>query len=651
MEFKKDNDDDGSENVEDSISSNDDNSSASNNNILFNIDIKLSDTKTAKLYINENDDIDEKIKNFCEEYKIKPQLRLMIKKIVENKLNQELSAQKNSSTASSSKQIIANNETFGNKSDIINSFNKEYSTLENRNTENIIKQNEPKDNLRKKDNNKNNRNININKVSLINNQKKHKSINEAVKKRNNLIKYKTNVVKNNSNNKNNRFDNNTMIKKNKDIYKPKKINIIEVKNKELIKKRPNSTENNLNLKKKEYGGVRLYNNFMNCSPIKNSVLQNKYKEKEKKYSRFTPEINKKSKKIYERSTHLLPNRKVEDRLIDYGKKLNQKLLSKKTNILLQDIKDNTFTPQIDNFSRYIAENMKSERINKLMKESDILVVNNNNNNNNNNKKIKTKTKINLYKPFKKSQTSNNSKDEINTFVSFGDNSNISHNNNYKESYILTENNTSIYNPSKNIFDCLYLESKIDRIKKEKKINKQLNDRCTFRPIISNLAKELKKENKETQKQFIERINSTNKKEKMKIKKEENEKHNFKPKITRGPINGKRREINENLEGFYDKRIIIQKEMLENDEIKNNNEKKKYYKQKSSELIMKMKYKLLFEYLDSDKDGLISYDKIKLTGINNDILTRIKPILGELFETHKTFDLKTFCDKIHNLSKE
>jgi hypothetical protein len=281
MEFKKDNDDDGSENIEDSISSNDDNSSASNNNILFNIDIKLSDTKTAKLYINENDDIDERIINFCQENKIKPQLRLMIKKIVENKLNQELSAQKNSSTASSSKQIIANNETFGNKSDTLKSFNKEYYTLENRNTENIIKQNEPKDNQRKKDNNKNNRNIN--KVSFINNQKKNKSINEAIKKSNNLIKYKTNVVKNKPNNKNNRFDNNKMIKINKNIYRPKKINIIEVKNQDLIKKRPNSTENNLNLKKKEYGGVRLYNNYMNCSPIKNSVLQNKYKEKEKKF--------------------------------------------------------------------------------------------------------------------------------------------------------------------------------------------------------------------------------------------------------------------------------------------------------------------------------------------------------------------------------
>ena len=657
MKFQKDNDDDGSENIEDSISSNDNNSSASNNNILFNIDIKLSDTKSVKLYINENDDIDERIKNFCQEYKLKPQISLMIKKIVENKLNQELSALKNSSTASSSKFITNNDNSKNNinKKGIFQSLNNEcYSFQDKRNeNENILQEIEPKDNLRKKYNNKNQQ---IDKVPLIKNKKMYnKSTNEAMNNNNNLKKYKTNTAKNKLN-INNRCDYIKIAKNNKDNYRAKKINIIEVRNKELIKKRPNSTGINSNIKRKEYGGVRLYTNYMNSSPIRNLVLQNKYKEKDKKYFKFSPEINKNSQKICEKNRHLLAKKKVEDRLIDYGNKLNQKLLTEKTNILLKDIQNNTFTPQIDNFSRYIADNMKSDRINKLMKVNDILVANNSKKKNNNSKNKKT---INLNVPFEKrnkSQSRNKSKDEISTFVSFGDNNNnnIIISKKYKESYLLTDNNTSIYDPSKNIFDCLYLESKLDKMKKENEINKQLKDRYTFRPNISNLAKELKKENKETQKQFVERLSSLPKMQKKDIRREENEKNSFRPKITRGPLSGKSREINENLNGFYDKRITIQKETLENDEIKNNKEKKKYYMKKSSEVIMKMKYdkyKALFELLDSDKDGLISYNKINLNGINNNILIVIKPILGELYETKKTFDLNTFCDKIQNLFNE
>lgn len=679
MENQKDNDE-GSENIEDSISS-EENSNDSNNNILFNIDIKLSDTKTAKLYINENDDIDEKINYFCEAYKIKPQLRPLIKKIVENKLNQELSAQKNSSTTSSSKQII-NNDNKDKKNEIFQSFNKEacvHNLKEEKKLEYIERESETTfERIEPKDNqiNKNKKRIVQNNQILIENKKKmyNNSSNETInnenlninnnKSKDNSKIYKTYTVKNQLNNKNNiinsnriinsnYINNNKIVINNKRNYKPKKINIIKMKNKQLIKKRPNSTGNNKNIKNEEFGGVRLYNNYINSSPKKNLALQEKYREKDKQYLRFTPEINKNSRRIYEKNKYLTNNQKVEDRLIDYGNKLNQKILTEKTNILLKDIKDNTFTPHIDNFSRYIADNMKPERINKLAKMGNILIVNNNNNNKN---KSKNKKVISLNKNIEKRNKSlgdKDSKNEISTFISFGKNNNI-----FKEgrqSYILTEterDSLSPYNPDKSIFDCLYLESKLNRINKQNKINNQLKDRYTFRPTISPLAKELKKENKETQQQFIDRLSSLQKKHKKDLKiKEENEKNNFRPKITRGPKNVRQREIKENLNGYYDKRMIKQKEILENNEIKNNIEKKNYYIQKSSELIMKMKYekyKLLFEFLDSDKDGLISCDKIKLTGINNDLLNTIKPFLDELNETKKNIDLKNFCNKIHHL---
>ena len=61
-----------------------------------------------------------------------------------------------------------------------------------------------------------------------------------------------------------------------------------------------------------------------------------------------------------------------------------------------------------------------------------------------------------------------------------------------------------------------------------------------------------------------------------------------------------------------------------------------------------KYKFLFECLDSDRDGLISYDKIKLTGINDDILTVISPLLEELYENKKSLNFKIFCSKVDKL---
>ena len=147
------------------------------------------------------------------------------------------------------------------------------------------------------------------------------------------------------------------------------------------------------------------------------------------------------------------------------------------------------------------------------------------------------------------------------------------------------------------------------------------------------------------------MSSLEKKDKHKNIKKELINNSFIPIITRGPKNVNQREINENLKGYYDKRIFGKKEQLQINEKKNNIEKKKYYLLKTSELIMKMKsekYKILFELLDSDKDGLISYDKIKLTGINNDILTAITPVLRELYQLKTSFDFKTFSNKLDNL---
>ena len=420
-------------------------------------------------------------------------------------------------------------------------------------------------------------------------------------------------------------------------------------NKELIKKRPNSAKD---IKNEQVLGNQLYNN----STKKNLFLQSNYLEKEQEHFKFSPQIDKNSKKIFQKNYNLITNLKVEDRLISFGNKLKQKILHEKTNFLLNNIKDYSFSPKIDNFSRYIAQNAKSERINKLKLIEDYLTINNNKSLN----KKRTKIKImNLNKHLDKrnqSQGNKQPKDNIQIFVSFGDylNNNVVNEEKGEKKSCNSKEKFDTYNPEKNIFDCLYLESKLDKINKLNKINENINNRYTFRPLISNSAKKLKKNNKESKKEFIERMSSFGKKdkryEKEKIK-ENSDNNSFRPKITRGPKKKKQREIDENLKGYYDKRIIKHKENLKNNEKINNMVKKKYYIKKSSELIMKMKYekyKELFQKLDSDNDGQISYDKIKLTGINNDMLTEISPILGELHDSKKTLDFKTFYNKVHNL---
>ena len=138
MEFEK--NDDGSENIEesnnsdDSINDNDINNSK-NNNILFNFDIKLSESKHAKLCIYEYDDIDEKIKYFCESYKIKSELKPVIQQIIGDKLNQELSAQR-SSTTSSSKHFTNKDKKY-NESILENQNYKLQNDLKQRNNLNF----------------------------------------------------------------------------------------------------------------------------------------------------------------------------------------------------------------------------------------------------------------------------------------------------------------------------------------------------------------------------------------------------------------------------------------------------------------------------------------------------------------------------------
>ena len=217
----------------------------------------------------------------------------------------------------------------------------------------------------------------------------------------------------------------------------------------------------------------------------------------------------------------------------------------------------------------------------------------------------------------------------------------------------------------NAFDYLYYES--ENIGKKNKKKQELNFKRNhpFKPRISPFAKKIKNK-KESTNEFFDRIsknleeikivNSKPKLNKKFIKEKSDTKnnYNFRPKISRGPKNINQRNVTINLEGFYDKRITKEKKELLNSKKEEETEKKNLYNQKSKDIIIKMKfkkYKELFTLLDSDQDGLISYNKIQLTKIDENVLKNIAPILEELNQTKKEMNFKEFCLKIDKLMTE
>lgn len=122
---------------------------------------------------------------------------------------------------------------------------------------------------------------------------------------------------------------------------------------------------------------------------------------------------------------------------------------------------------------------------------------------------------------------------------------------------------------------------------------------------------------------------------------------FKPTITRGPVNPEQRKVTVDLDGFYDNLLLEKKKKVHEEEMLNNLQKKKHWLEKSMKSVLKMKiekYKQIFDLLDSDKDGFISFKSIKLSEVNSEVLEALTPLFDELQKKGNYIDFKEFCIK-------
>jgi len=239
---------------------------------------------------------------------------------------------------------------------------------------------------------------------------------------------------------------------------------------------------------------------------------------------------------------------------------------------------------------------------------------------------------------------------------------FSRNNSEKTSFIFHNKIKKIeLNPEKNLYDYLYLESKIIKDKKDKKLDENMKKNYPFKPTISKKNNELIKNKNETKEDFINRMamNKNQYEEIQSLIDKKNNKNNnknhsqklFQPLITRGPKNPIQRQFSVNEKGDYEKKLNKENNELFNNEISNTMTKKNLYLKNSMEIILKKKTEILkqiFNLLDSDNDGFISSEKIKLSNLNQQTLVLLTPFLEELQSNKDNITFKEFYEKAEPL---
>ena len=403
---------------------------------------------------------------------------------------------------------------------------------------------------------------------------------------------------------------------------------------EYIKKEQNSDKkqkqkkhiknNNSNLTNKnniKNPGIRLYEENIGHVSKKVQSLKEKLEEQKKLEDlklTFKPKINDYSRKLVENNYNGI---KIENRLINFGKIYENKNKSQ------QNIKNETNKI----FTKKDVTNMEKQKNKKRKNLTPI---------NNLNYIKKSKIKLDLNK------TEENLRDK---------------------NKIKTKENKSKRNltPDNNLYEYLYLESKLLKQKRDDAIQKNLDLTCPFKPKLNDSFNKNIKNNEGDVFQRLYNIKYENRKlaTEMKLKKKFNfysddntpdflyKKNIKKYNNIKTDNNNSNRDSSKNDNSYINSiNRIINEDNIDKDDF--NKENKKNYIKKSYITILKAKYIKYFELfnsLDSDKDGIISYKKIKLSNVDTEKLISLAPILYEIQYKGLELDFQAFYEKIKNLN--
>ena len=371
-------------------------------------------------------------------------------------------------------------------------------------------------------------------------------------------------------------------------------------------------------------GIRLYeqnkiHNYKKAQNLKEKLEQEK-KLEDLKYT-FKPKINDYSRKLVEKNYNGI---KIENRLINYGKLYEERNKSKQK--IIND-ENNKTEPNIENKNITILK--KNKRIKNLTPINNLNYIK------------KSKVKLDLAK------TEENLKDK---------NKNKTKGKNLKRK--LT--------PDKNLYEYLYLESKILQKKRDDAIQKNLDLTCPFKPKLNDSFNKNIQNNDINVFQRLYNMKNENRKiateaklrRKFNYYSDENlcdyeNKKNLKYRNNYKTYNNIENRTSSKNDNSYINSINknINNDNIDKDDF--NKENKKNYIKKSYITILKakyIKYGELFNCLDSDKDGIISYKKIKLSALDSDKLISLTPLLYEIQYKGLEIDFPKFCEKIQNLNQ-
>ena len=390
------------------------------------------------------------------------------------------------------------------------------------------------------------------------------------------------------------------------------------KQKKHIKNNNSNLANKNNIKNP---GIRLYEENIGHVSKKVQSLKEKLEEQKKLEDlklTFKPKINDYSRKLVENNYNGI---KIENRLINFGKIYENKNKSQ------QNIKNET---------------------NKIFTKKDVTNIEKQKN-----KKRKNLTPINNLNYIKKSKI----KLDLNK----------TEENLRDKNKIKTKENKSKRNltPDNNLYEYLYLESKLLKQKRDDAIQKNLDLTCPFKPKLNDSFNKNIKNNEGDVFQRLYNIKYENRKlaTEMKLKKKFNfysddntpdflyKKNIKKYNNIKTDNNNSNRDSSKNDNSYINSiNRIINEDNIDKDDF--NKENKKNYIKKSYITILKAKYIKYFELfnsLDSDKDGIISYKKIKLSNIDTEKLISLAPILYEIQYKRLELDFQAFYEKIKNLN--